>query len=169
MQGKNQSILLGALVTALIGVILAFVAQANQYLGMLACCVPGIFGALLAVWHYTDTEEVTLTSGEGAKMGAITGAIGSLLSSILGFVLQMVGLMKDPMEQMEVQRQQLEVQGLSPEQIEQAMSMAERFTSPTFLALFVVVGILMGALIGAAGGAVAAGLFKKGGTPTEAE
>lgn len=162
MQGKNQSILLGALVTALIGIILAYVAQANQYLGLLVCCVPGIFGALLAVWHYADTEGVTLTSGEGAKMGAVTGAIGSILSTLLSLILQKVGLMKDPMEQMEHQRTQLELQGLSPEQIEQAMGMAEQLTSPAFLVVFALLGIVIGALIGAAGGAIGAGLFKKG-------
>lgn len=162
MQGKTQSIILGAVVTALIGVILAYVAQANQYLGMLACCVPGVLGALLAVWHYTDLAGVTMSSGEGAKLGAVTGAIGSILSSLLSLALQGLGILRGPAEQIEFQRQQLETQGLSPEQIDQAMSMAEKFTSPTFLLLFAVVGVLIGALVGAVGGSIGASLFKKG-------
>lgn len=167
MQGKNQSVLLGALVVALLGVILAYLTQANQYVGLVACCVPGILGGLLAVWHFTDSAEATITSGDGAKLGAFAGALGTLIATLVNFGLQTIGLMRTPAEQMEVQRQQLEAQGLTADQINQALGMAEMFTSPAAMIGFALLGILIGALIGAVGGAIGASLFKKGGSAPE--
>ncbi len=162
MQGKSQSILLGALVAALLGIILSYVAQLNQYLGLFVCCIPGIVAGLIAVWHYTDAEQVTLRAGQGAQLGAISAAIGSIISSLVVLLLQQVGLMRGTEEQLEIQRQQMMEQGMDPAQIDQALGFAESMTSPPAMAGFMLVGILVAALIGAIGGAIGANLFKKG-------
>ena len=58
MPDKQQSIILGGIVAGILS---------TSYLGFLnlLCCMGIIIGALVAVWHYTDTHELTIPSGTG--------------------------------------------------------------------------------------------------------
>ena len=158
MPSKLPSILIGALIYAVVGAIggvLSVAGGGMQYVGGALGCLAMIFGAAGAVWHYTSTHRLTLPAGPGAALGAGAGALGALISWALTWVLTTTGIMPDPME---AARRQLEGQGMSEEQIEAAMQMTEMFSGP----LGVVVGLGIGALIGAVVGAIAALVFKKG-------
>ncbi|MDX2127946.1 MAG: hypothetical protein SFU91_02785 [Chloroherpetonaceae bacterium] len=52
------------------------------------CCLGLIAGGTLSVWHYTNAFSLTLSSGEGFKLGALTGILGGLVL----YVLQMLCL-----------------------------------------------------------------------------
>jgi hypothetical protein len=172
MPSKTPSIALGAAAYAVLSLALAFlILRAGPSLQAAAgCfgCLVILAGPMLAVWHYTSTFNLTLLPGEGAGLGALTGAIGALVSGAISQVLIALDVLPDQAETMAIQRQKMIEQGMDPAQIEGAMSMAERFSGlSTNPILGLVVGIAFGALLGALFGALAAVLFKKGG-PTPA-
>ncbi len=74
--------------------------------------------------------------GVGTLMSAVTGLIGSIFSYIYtNFIDTTI------MQQMsDLQREQMESQGLSSEQIDQAMEMATKFTSPGMIFIFGIIG-----------------------------
>lgn len=162
MPSKSQSIVLGAAVYTVAGLITAFVAlgagASGQYLVGVLCCVSALLGPFVAVWHYTTTNELTIPAGQGAGIGAVTIVLGGVVSYAITLVLQTVGAYPSDAELLERQRDQLVAQGLEPEQIEQALQMGEMFQGAGGVAINLVVA----ALIGAIAGAVAASVFKKG-------
>ena len=172
MPDQKQSILIGALVTALLGVLLAYFSQgggqaAATVSGLVACCVPALAGSLMALWHYTDVYAVTLSTGEGARLGAVTAAVGSILSALLTYLLRFVGVFPDTEEQIEMMREEMVDQGMSPEQIDQALEFSQNFMSPLAQVGFVIAAVFIYALVGAGGGALGSALFKRGGdTPS---
>jgi hypothetical protein len=165
MSDQKQSILLGGLVAALLATILTFPAQGgNPIVGFAACCIPAILGGLIAVWHYTNTNNLTLAMGAGAKLGAMAGLVGALISTVLSYVLKALGLLPSTSEAAEIQRQAMIERGMTDQQIEQAMRIAEMSSGILGQLVFVIVGCLIFALIGALGGLIGASMFKKGPT-----
>ncbi|WP_435355320.1 DUF4199 domain-containing protein [Emticicia sp. SJ17W-69] len=74
--------------------------------------------------------------GVGTLMSAVTGLIGSIFSYIyINYIDTTI------MQQMsDLQREQLEARGMSTEQVDQAMEMAAKFTSPGLMFLFGILG-----------------------------
>lgn len=164
MPSKTQSILLGALVYAVLGTVLAIVAfrggMATQILGSCAVCLAAFAGPMVAVWHYVSTNNLTLPAGSGAGLGAITGITGALISAVLGLVLRAVDVLPTVAEVQERQREMMIEQGMDPAQLDQAMASSAWMSGPI---PELIIGFLAGAIIGAIGGAIAASIFKKGG------
>ncbi|NNF57347.1 MAG: hypothetical protein HKN04_03815 [Rhodothermaceae bacterium] len=159
MPSKLPSILIGGITYAVIGAIAGFLAQMGggmQFVaGALACLVAPIVGCGLAVWHYTTTHQLTIAAGQGAGLGAAAGILGGLVGWVLQQLFVAAGLLLGPAEQA---RRQVEAQGLSGEQAEQAVQFAETFSGP----LGIVIGLVIAAVLGAIIGAIAAVIFKKG-------
>lgn len=156
---------MGGLVTALISVLFTFLAQGaagSAGVGLAACCLPGIVGAIVGVWHYTSNHDLTLELGSGAKLGALTGVVGGFVGGLIGFLLRMVGALPSAAEQLELARQAMIDRGMTDAQIEQGLKIQEMFTGPLGQVLGFVVGMLIFALIGALGGMIGAAIFKKG-------
>ena len=162
MPSKVPSIAIGVAAYVVLSVILSFVGQGamgNQAvsiaLGALGCVL--LLGcAAAAVWHYTTTHALTLAPGQGAGMGALVGLIGAVIGGVIGYAMIAAGLSPDPME---AARAQMEGQGMSEEEIEQAMQFAGAFSSPLIgIATSSVIGLLGGAL----GGVLGAVMFKRG-------
>ncbi|MFZ8977585.1 MAG: hypothetical protein ACO2Y9_10840 [Pseudohongiellaceae bacterium] len=159
MPDTKQSILLGALVTGILS---------TSYLGLInfLCCLGVIAGALVAVWHYTDTNELTISTGKGAGMGALAAIGGGVISLIANLVLIQMGIRHD-LATVEFMINTFG-DGMAPEQIEAMESQLEapfEIGMYFFNALF---GFAISAVFGAGGGAIGAKIFKKGGDePTE--
>lgn len=60
-----------------------------QLLGFLTCLI-GAFGGMLAVWHYTNEYNVTVTLGRGALIGFLTGVCITIISVLLSQLWQFV-------------------------------------------------------------------------------
>ncbi|WP_394993917.1 DUF4199 domain-containing protein [Emticicia sp.] len=77
--------------------------------------------------------------GVGTLMSAVTGLIGSIFSYIYtNFIDTTI------MQQMsDLQRDQMESRGMSSEQVDQAMEMAAKFTSPSLIFLFGILGYVL--------------------------
>ena len=88
MPDSKQSILLGALVTGLLST--SYLSYIN-----LLCCLGVIAGALVAVWHYTDTNELTIPTGKGAGLGAMAAMGGTVIAVVLNLVLLQMGIRHD--------------------------------------------------------------------------
>ncbi len=163
MPSKNQSVLLGALVSAVLGVVLSILAfqggMAAQMLGSCALCLAAFAGPLVAVWHYTDTNDLTIPAGSGAGLGALTGVVGAVISWVLAFALRSIGLIPTVAEIQERQRDMFIERGMDPAQLDQAISSSSWMSGPI---PELVMGIVVGAIVGAIGGAIGAAIFKKG-------
>ena len=156
MSAKTPSILIGVLAYVILSLLLQFFAAGGMMSGALGCLV--ILGsAMVGVWHYTSTNQLTIPAGEGAGIGALVGIGGALLAGALSLFLISAGAMPDPSD---LALEQMRAQGLSDEQIESQRGMVELFSSPLMVLL---VGGVLGALVGAIGGAIGASVFKKGG------
>lgn len=162
MPSKTQSILLGAGVYAVAGLITAFIAvnggTAGGYLAGVLCCLTALIGPFIAVWHYTSTNRLTIPAGTGAGIGAAAVVIGGVISYGITLVLQAISVYPSDAELMDRQREQLLAQGLEPEAIESAMQMGEMFSGIAGAAI----NLVIAAVIGAIAGAIAASVFKKG-------
>jgi hypothetical protein len=164
MPSKTQSILIGVAVSVVLGLAFAFVAAnagtIGQTLAGCFACLVALAAPMAAVWHYTSTYNLTIPAGPGAGIGAAVGAIGAVVGGLLQRLFISIGVLPDPVEQA---REIYEAQGMSAEQIEQAMGMVEAFSNPV---MGIVFALVIGAVVGAVGGALGAVLFKKG-TPDE--
>ena len=161
MPSKTQSILVAAVVGAVLSIVVSFLAAAGgsvQYVGSALGCLTLIAVPMIAVWHYTNTHRLTLNAGSGAGLGAIATVASSLLGYVISFGLQAVGVLPSQEEMIARQREELLSQGMTAEQIDQAMGFATMASGP----VGILVGVLIGAVVGAIVGAIAASIFKKG-------
>ena len=161
MPSKTQSILVAAVVGAVLSVVVSFLAAAGgsvQYVGSALGCLTIIAVPLIAVWHYTNTHRLTLNAGSGAGLGAIAAVASGLLGYIITFGLQAVGVLPTQEEMIARQREDLLSQAMSADQIDQAMGFPSMASGP----VGIVIGVLIGAVVGAIVGAIAASIFKKG-------
>jgi hypothetical protein len=159
MPSKQQSIILGGLVVGLLS---------TSYLSFvnILCCAGVLTGAIVAVWHYTSTNELTLSGGQGALTGVQAALVGFAIAFVLNFILMSFGLRHDLAvaewslntfgEQMqEAQLAQLE------EQLNTPFSLGF-YVKTTLLSMNGAIGLAVSAAFGAIGGAIGAAVFKKG-------
>lgn len=152
---KTQSILLGGLVVGLLS---------TSYLGLInmACCAGVLIGAVVTVWHYTDTNQLTLKPGEGASLGAMAAVVGGLIAIVLNFILIKMGIRADQaIGEFMLERFR---ENMPPEQYEEAIEkMNEPMTVANYLkSQWYGANLIIFAVFGAIGGAIGAALFKKG-------
>lgn len=81
---NNRSLLLSALVGALVMVVLSNVPLLNLINCVL--CAGIWLGGMAAVWFYRRQTAGPITTGQGALIGVVAGVIGALLSSIISSV-----------------------------------------------------------------------------------
>lgn len=88
-------------------------------------CLIGAFAGMMAVWHYANEYDLTMSLGRGALIGFLTGAAMVLFSIILG----KLWLLIDPTyaeRMMEATIERMEAMGGIPdEQIEATRQQAE--------------------------------------------
>lgn len=156
MPSKTQSILIGGVSMAVAAALLGLV----PVVGGCLTCVAVLGAGLVAVWHYTETYNLTITGGTGAGMGLAAAVVLGLVDLLIGFVLAAVGLQPGFGEGRQAALQGLQNSGLEPEQLEQARQIVE---SPLFVPGIIACTLLVYALLGAIGGAIGAASFKKGG------
>jgi MFS family permease len=149
MSPKVTSVVLGALAIALLYVLLSLIPTIGAFLS----CLAVIGGAMIAVWHYTSANNLTVPAGEGAGIGAMAGALGAVVAIALGLLLVQMGLMPDPQQVIDEQ-----LRDMPADQREMAERIGGWAQGPVGWAMSVVVNAILGAIGGAIGGAV----FKRG-------
>ena len=163
MPSKTKSILIGAVVYAVVGAVMAFVASSGNFVAaaVAGCggCLAAFAGPATAVWHYVSTYRLTLPAGAGAGLGALTGLAGAVLSIVLTYVLRAVDVLPTAAEAMEIQREMLIAAGQDAAAVDAQLEAGAALSGPVFE---VGVGLLTGLIVGAIGGAIAAAVFKRG-------
>lgn len=153
MPDQKQSILLGSAICALLS---------TSYLGFvnMCCCAGIIAGAMVTVWHYTNTHSVTIAPGKGAVMGVLVAVIGGIIATVLNLLLDAIGLgMQEAIQGalLDFYREQM-----PPEQFEQMEEQMTAQQSVGVQLLYGLLGVVVYAIFGAIGGAIGASIFKKG-------
>jgi len=99
-----------------------------------------IIGIFFATREYKSLNNGFLSFGEGLGVGTLTSAVAGLIGSIFSYIyINMIDT--TIMQQMsDLQRESMEARGMSSEQIDQAMEMAAKFTSPGMIFLFGLLG-----------------------------
>ena len=150
---------MGALVTGILST--SYISLIN-----LLCCLGVIAGALVTVWHYTETNELTIPTGKGASMGVLSALAGLLMATALNLILISVGINHETVMQEWIMNKFGD--SMAPEQIEamEAEMEAGKTLVQHFLSLLIGGGV--SSVFGAIGGAMGAKIFKKGGDePTD--
>ncbi len=153
MPSKQQSIIVGSAVVAILS---------TSYLGLInmLCCAGIIAGAMVAVWHYTDNNNLTMSAGSGAVLGLTVAIIGTLISLVLNYIFIKMGVRSD----LAVVNFIINTFGdqMPPEQVDAMLAQAE--VDPTLMSHFGqgLIGVAFSAIFGAIGGAIGAAIFKKG-------
>ena len=87
--------------------------------------------------YFKDQGDGFMTFGEGLKIGVIVAAVSGAISSVFNFFYLQFVDSSVLTKAMDEQRIKFEEQGMSDQQIEQAMGMAEKFTTPLATVLFI--------------------------------
>lgn len=151
MTPRQQSILVGAVVTGVLG---------TSYFGLinLVCCLGVLIGGAVAVQQFTSRTGTAVESGDGAILGALAGAGGAILTAILDWGLRPLNLDSQSVNQdvFSGLMQGMQGQGgFSPEMMQQMQG--EQTMGMILVGL--VVGIIVNAIFGAIGGAIGAAIF----------
>lgn len=147
MTPRQQSILVGAVVTGILGTSYLFFIN-------LLCCLGVIIGGVVATQQYTRRAQISINAGDGAVLGALAGAGGAVLQPLFNRALRPFGLgLRDIalrwLEGMEGQP------GMSPEMMQQMQSSQ----SMGAILFNLVVGMIIFAIFGAIGGVIGAAIF----------
>lgn len=148
---RQRSILAGAAVTGILS---------TSYLNFIntLCCLGVILGAIVTIQQYTSQTGTKLEAGDGAVLGALTGAGGAVLGAIFDAVLRPVSLDSNSISQemMKEMMENMEGQQMSPEMMEQMQGGG----SPLMMLVGLLFTMLIYAIFGAIGGAVGTTLFE---------
>ena len=113
-----------------------------------------LFGIIMGIREFKLMNNDYVGFSEGLGVGTLLSAVTGLVSSIFSYIyLNFID--STIMQQMrDMQMEQMENQGLSSEQIDQAMEIGAKFASPTFafligIFLYVLFGFLISLVVAA--------------------
>ena len=147
--GRLQPALLGGLFIGVLSA-LPFVNAGNC-----CCCLWVIAGGALAVYLRQQNSPVPLTSGEGALMGVMAGAIGGVIGALLSIPIQMMmgGMQAEWIARI------FEGQNDVPPEMREVL---ERMTTGhTFAVAGAIMNLFVSAIFGMLGGLLGVAIFKK--------
>ncbi len=152
-----NSVLIGGTVIFVIGIV--------PFLNLInGCCLGMLLGGGVAVWHYTNQYNLTLTSGEGFKLGALAGLLGGLAGLVVGYVL--LALFDYQPGKEALQELMLNIFGSDPAtRAQMEESFREQSTnalSVSAIAIATITTAIIYPLFAGLGGIIGASLFKKG-------
>jgi len=113
-----------------------------------------LFGIVMSLREFKLMNTNFINFSEGLGLGTLMSAVCAIIASIFNYIY-ITFIDTTILQQMrELQIEQLEQQGLSSEQIEQAMEMASRFATPGLTLLFsmivyVICGLIFSLVISA--------------------
>jgi hypothetical protein len=155
-----NSILIGAGVIFLFGV--------TPYLN-LTCCLGITVGGAVAVWHYVSQHSLSLSNGEGFKLGALAGLLGGLATLVVSYALLLLAGYQPG--QKEVQDLMLSIFGNDPAvRAQMELQMREQSAnalSAGNIAVGVIATAIVNPLFAGLGGVISASAFKKGAQPSQ--
>jgi|SRR6478736_1487593 len=142
----TQTALRYGLIFGLISVIYSFIlAMLDESMNRGLSAIAYLFiivGMVMAFKYFKSHHNGFMTYGQGLGIGTLMSLIMGLLTSIFMYIyIKFVdpGMMNRVME---MQRSQMEERGMDDAQIDQAMEMASKFTSPELMIVFGTLGFV---------------------------
>jgi hypothetical protein len=150
------------LITGFVSVIFSLVLfvtemNTNKVLSNLSILIL-IAGIIFAYRYFKSANNGFMSYGQGLGIGAVLSAVTGLLGGIFTFIYVKFIDSSFMQRMQETQIEELEARGMSDEQIEQGMAMAEKFSGP---GMMLVMGILVTLLIGFILSLVIAAIMKR--------
>ncbi|MEJ8803534.1 DUF4199 domain-containing protein [Pontibacter sp. H249] len=146
------------LLTALVGVVYSLIIMVadlgdNRILSSLAYLIL-IGGIVLAMKQYKAANSGYMSYGQGLGIGAIVSILFGLLSGLFTWLYTEFVDTEYMARMMEKQREQMVLQGLTDEQIDAGMQMAENFQGPVTMILgagviTLIIGFILSLIISA--------------------
>lgn len=136
---SKWGLILGVVSIALF-VIILFTGMAGNQLASWLTYIPTIVIVVLAHNEFKKDNHGFMTYGQGVGLGTLLVLIGSLLNTAFFYVYikffdnSFMDILK------EKQLEEMQKQGLSDEQIDQAIAMSENFMTPEIISLFGLLG-----------------------------
>ena len=140
--GIRYGVILG-LISIIISAI-TFLANIEQNtLSTVISVVITIAGIYMAHKYFKDQGDGFMTYGQGLGIGTLTSVIAGAMGGIFSYIY--LSFIDDsPLKKaMDQQRIKFEEQGMSDDQIEAAMNMAEKFSSPIMALVFSIIFALI--------------------------
>jgi hypothetical protein len=113
----------------------------NTALAMLSYIIL-IAGIVLGHNYFKTNGDGFMTMGQGIGIGTLISLISGVLSGIFSYIYIQFVDSSTVTQAIEEARIKMEEQGLSDEQIDQAMAISEKFMSPPMLAIIGIIGIV---------------------------
>lgn len=166
MQSKTTSILIGGLSCALLSTFIQIgsttfnPAGQNPLLGaVFGClgCIVGLTSGLIAVWHFTGEYELTLTRGEGIKLGALAGLVSAFVGWMMVQALMVLNVMPSAEDVVE-----LMMENPALDNPEANMDMVIQWIEISMGWGGLAIALIFGPVLGLLGGMIGAAMFKKG-------
>jgi len=145
--GIRYGVILG-LISIIISAI-SFLANIEQNtIATVISVVITIAGIYMAHKYFKDEGDGFMSYGQGLGIGTLASVVAGALGGIFSF-LYLSFIDDSPLKKaMEQQRIKFEEQGMGDDQIEQAMAMAEKFSSPLMALIFsIVFSLIFGFII----------------------
>lgn len=155
-----NSIVIGASVIFVIGIV--------PFLNLInGCCLGMLLGGGVSVWHYVNQYNLSLTSGEGFKLGALAGLLGGLAGLVVGYLLLALFDYQPGAEA--IKDIFLNLAGNDPEvraQLEESFrEQSQNALSVSNIAISTASTVIIYPLFAGLGGIIASSMFKKGSAP----
>jgi hypothetical protein len=149
----------------MIGAGFIFVITFIPYSFML-CCLPQIFGALLAIHLFTKWHHLTLTYGEGIKLGILTALLGGLAAWVVAVAVMLLFHYQFNVKEVQAMMLKIFSHFNKPEMIDKMKEAfeAQKAQGLTFTQLLIGLcsTVVTSAICGLIGGALGTALFKRG-------
>jgi hypothetical protein len=102
-----------------------------------------LIGIIMASNEFKSLNNNFMSFSDGLGVGTLMSAVAGLVVSIFSYIY--INFIDTTiMKQMgDMQREQMEAKGLSSEQIDQAMELAAKFTTPGLIFLFSIIGYIL--------------------------
>lgn len=161
MPDNFRSILFGSALIAVIGLV-PYMSLINAF-----CCMGLLLAGAITVYHYTTTHHLTLTSGEGFRLGVYTGVLGGLTTLVISYSLQLfLGYIPGSELLAILKKLQLSMVQNDPEMTREIESAYREVQDSELSVVQMVFGTLVTMTVDPVftgiGGAIAANLFKRG-------
>lgn len=147
-----------------IGGVLIFIITFIPF-AVLSCCLPHIFGALLAIHLFTSQYSLSMTAREGIKLGILTCLLGGLSSWVVAMLLYFLFDYQIGGKEVEWMTLTMAEKFSGEEAIEQVKIEMERQRAQGLSMLQIGIGLISNILFvcvsGLIGGSIGAKIFKR--------
>jgi hypothetical protein len=132
--------------------------QTVSYLGILVTSAILVAGIVYAMKDFKSQNEGFMSYGQGLGLGALTATVSGLISGIFTYIYLTFIDNSAIKQAMDAQRDAMEARGMDDDQIDQAIAMAEKFSSP---GMMVAISIISSLFIGFILSLIVSAIMKK--------